>query len=269
MVEYCATIASSVLKLEFDVNKTDIATPKVVSREQWLEERKALLEQEKQLTRERDRVAAVRRRLPMVKVEKDYKFDGPDGASNLLGLFGDSRQLIVYHFMFDPAWEKGCENCAVWAAEKSPALQKNLTDNGTRLVLVSRAPYSKIKKQKDAEDWNIPWFSSYGSDFNFDYHVSFDESIAPIEYNYRSLPEHEEAGTFYYFKDRPQPYELHGLSTFIQHEGNVFHTYSTFARGCEDAGGFHYLLDMTAYGRQQKWEDSPAGWPQQPLPYKG
>ncbi len=250
------------------MNKTEIARPRVVSRDNWLRERKILLEKEKELTRERDRVAALRRKLPMVSVDKKYTFDSENGELDFLQLFDGCTQLIVYHFMFDPTWEAGCENCAIWAAEKPKALQNNLQNNDTKLVLVARAPIAKIAQYRQSKGWEIPFYSSYNSDFNFDFQVSFDESKRPIDYNYRSLEEHRAAGTSHYFEGRKQPYELHGLSIFLQHNQEIFHTYSTFSRGCEEAGGFHYLLDMTAYGRRQSWEDSPPGWPQQPLPYE-
>jgi predicted dithiol-disulfide oxidoreductase (DUF899 family) len=139
---------------------------------------------------------------------------------------------------------------ARYGLQRNHPLFKRLQENDTQLVLISRAPWAKIEKFRAQKGWIIPWYSSYGSRFNFDFHVSFDESVCPIEYNYRSLDEHKIAGTFDFFDRQTQPYELPGLSSFIQHDKDVFHTYSMYARGCEDAGGFHYLLDMTASGRQ-------------------
>ena len=222
--------------------------PPIVSRDQWLAERKKLLEDEKELTRHYDRVNAARRRLPMVKIEKDYVFDGPNGKQNLKALFDGRRQLIVYHFMFDPAWDQGCSGCTGFVNALGDL--SLLKDRDTTFVVISRAPLAKLEAYKAQKGWSIAWFSSFGSDFNYDFHVTFDPKVAPVEYNYRNKPEMEG--------------EEHGLSVFFRLDDDIFHTYSTYARGTESLTDAYRLLDTTPYGRQQDFEDSPPGWPQKP-----
>lgn len=231
-----------------------IALPEVVSREEWLVARKTLLAKEKEATRARDALNADRRRLPMVKIEKDYVFEGPDGQASLLDLFEGRYQLIIYHFMFGPDWEQGCPSCSGWADQLARGHLTQLHERGTSLAIVSRAPLSRIEPFKARMGWTFPWYSSYGSDFNYDFHVTLDESVAPIEYNYRTKAEHQQAGTFYYVES-DQPIELPGLSCFLRDGDTVFHTYSTYARGGEGVGGSHYFLDLTALGRQEEWEE--------------
>lgn len=235
-----------------------IAHPPIVSREAWLAERKKLLAQEKDLTRQYDRVNAARRRLPMVKIEKDYVFDGPKGKQGFRSLFGDRRQLIIYHFMFDPAWAKGCPGCTAFIDSLGDLSLLNVSD--TTFAVVSRAPLAKLDAYKAERGWNIDWFSSFGSDFNYDFHVALDPKVAPAEYNYRNKAEMEAA------VGHPVKMEgeEHGLSVFFTIDDDIFHTYSTFARGTESLTDAYRLLDMTPYGRQQAFEDSPAGWPQKP-----
>ena len=227
--------------------------PAVASRDEWLAARKELLVQEKELTRARDALNTRRRELPMVEVTKSYTFEGPDGTVDLLGLFEEHRQLMVSHFMFDPSWTDGCPSCSAGADEMSDGLQQHLRTRGTRLVYVSRAPLSKIEDYKARKGWTFPWYSSYGSDFNYDFHVTHDESVAPVEYNYRSKTEHEAAGTGYYVEG-DQPFEAPGMSCFLRDGERVFHTYSTYARGAEWTGGSYAFLDLTALGRQEQWE---------------
>ena len=226
----------------------------------WLTQRKALLEEEKELTRHLDRVNAARRRLPMVKIEKAYSFAGPSGNVSLLDLFEGRRQLIVYHFMFDPAWEKGCPGCTGYVDAIGDLSM--LAKRDTTFVTVSRAPFSKLEAFKKAKGWKWPWYSSFGSDFNYDFHVTLDESVAPMEYNYRTKDEHEAAGTLGYVSGT-QPIEQPGESYFLRDGDQVFHTYSTFARGSEAAGGSYYFLDLTALGRQEEWEE-PKGRVERP-----
>ena len=223
------------------------AIPKIASREEWLAERLKHLAHEKELTRQHDRVSAERRRLPMVRIEKDYAFDGPEGMRSLGDLFDGRRQLIVYHFMFDPAWDQGCSGCTGYVNALGDLSELNERD--TSFVVVSRAPLEKLEAYKAEEGWHIPWYSSFGSEFNYDFHVTLDEAVAPIEYNYRS---ESIAG------------EEHGLSVFFRIGDSIFHTYSTFARGVENLTDTYSLLDTTPYGRQEDWEDSPPGWPQKP-----
>jgi predicted dithiol-disulfide oxidoreductase (DUF899 family) len=231
-----------------------ITLPQVVSRDEWLIARKALLAKEKEATRARDALNVERRRLPMVKIEKDYIFEGPDGKASLLDLFEGRHQLIIYHFMFGPSWEQGCPSCSGWADELARGHLNHLHARGTSLALVSRAPLAKIEPFKARMGWTVPWYSSYGSDFNYDFHVTLDESIAPIEYNYRTKAEHQQAGTAYYVEGE-QPIELPGLSCFLRDGDIVFHTYSTYGRGGETVGGSYYFLDLTALGRQEAWEE--------------
>ena len=231
-----------------------MSLPDVVSREEWLRARKALLAKEKELTRSRDALNAERRRLPMVEIEKPYVFEGPSGDATLLDLFEGRRQLIVIHFMFDPRWEDGCPSCTAGADEMSPGLIGHLHARQTSLAYVARAPLAKIERYKSKRGWTFPWYSSYGSDFNYDFHVTLDESVAPVEYNYRTPEEHRAAGTAYYVAG-DQPLELPGQSHFLRDGERVFHTYSTFGRGGEMTGGSYYFLDLSALGRQEDWEE--------------
>jgi predicted dithiol-disulfide oxidoreductase (DUF899 family) len=225
-----------------------------VSGEEWLAARKELLAKEKELTRQRDALSAERRRLPMVRIGKDYVFEGPDGKASLLDLFDGRSQLIVSHFMFDPSWDDGCPSCSAGADEMSDGLLRHLHTRDTSLVYVSRAPLEKIERYKASKGWTFPWYSSYGTDFNYDFHVTLDESVAPIEYNFRTKSEHEQAGTAYYVEN-DQPIEGPGMSCFVRDGDTVFHTYSTYARGAEQTGGSYYFLDLTALGRQEDWEE--------------
>lgn len=237
------------------------ARPEVVSREQWLTQRIALLAKEKELTRLRDQLNAQRRRLPMVRLDKPYTFSGPEGTKSLLDLFDARRQLIVYHFMFDPAdnegepFSEGCSGCS-HVADNFPH-PAHLHARDTSLVMISRAPWEKIAPFKKRMGWDIPWYSSHDSDFNYDFHATLDESRAPIFYNYKTKAQ--------LLRDN-EPYftsgEGHALSTFLRDDNEVFHTYSTYARGVDHLLNTYNLLDLTALGRQEDWEDSPPGWPQ-------
>jgi predicted dithiol-disulfide oxidoreductase (DUF899 family) len=231
-----------------------MSLPKVVSKEEWLAARKELLAREKEFTTQRDALNTERRRLPMVRIEKDYVFEGPEDKASLLDLFEGRRQLIVVHFMFDPSWDEGCSSCSASADEISDGFLEHLHVRDTTLVHVSRAPLAKIEAYKASKGWTFPWYSSYGSDFNYDFHVTLDESVAPIMYNYRTKAEHEQAGTSYCVEGE-QPIELHGHSCFLRDSNDVFHTYSMYGRGAETVGGSYYFLDMTALGRQEDWEE--------------
>ena len=206
--------------------------PPIVTRDAWLTARKTLLAHEKELTKHYDRVSAERRRLPMVKLEKTYMFDGPEGKRSLYDLFDGHHQLIVYHFMFDPAWENGCDGCTGYVNELADLSMLPARD--TQFVLISRAPLEKLQAYKTRKGWDRPWFSSFGSDFNYDFQVTTDKG------------------------------ETHGLSVFFRIDDDIFHTYSTYNRGTESLTDSYRLLDMTPYGRQEDWEDSPTGWPQHP-----
>ncbi len=235
----------------------EIPHPPIVSHDQWLAERKKLLAHEKELTRQHDRVNAERRRLPMVRIEKDYVFDGANGKQRLKDLFEDRRQLVIYHFMFDPSWENGCPGCTGYANALGDLSMLHNCD--TMFAMVSRAPLAKLEAYKAKKGWSVPWYSSFGSDFNYDFHVTNDEKVAPVEYNYRNKAELEANKV-----PNAISGEEHGLSVFFRIGDDVFHTYSAYARGTEGRTGSRALLDMTPYGRQQDFEDSPPGWPQRP-----
>jgi predicted dithiol-disulfide oxidoreductase (DUF899 family) len=240
------------------VTTSIIPHPPLVSREQWLVERKKLLTNEKELTKHHDRVNAQRRELPMVRIEKNYVFDGPNGKRSLKDLFEGRRQLIIYHFMFDPAWDKGCSGCTSFVDALGDL--SLLAKRDTTFVAVSRAPLAKLETYKAQKGWSIAWVSSFGSDFNYDFHVTFDPKVIPVEYNYRNQ---EETATA---KGHPvvMEGEEHGLSVFFYLENDIFHTYSVYARGTESLTDAYRLLDTTPYGRQQDFEESPPGWPQKP-----
>lgn len=240
------------------MSQPDLIYPPIVSRTAWLEARLALLEQEKAHTRERDRINTARRELPMVRVDANYVFEGPDGSRSLGELFAGRRQLIVYHFMWH--WEKGrpleepCRGCAGWADQLSRGIFNGLHSRNTTLALISRAPLATILPFKERMGWTVPWYSSFGNSFNHDFHVTMDASVAPLVYNYRTPEEHEKAGTAYYLQSE-QPFDLPGMSCFIRRDDEIFHTYSTYGRGGETTGGSYYFLDLTALGRQEDWEE--------------
>lgn len=214
--------------------------PKVVTREEWLEARNELLVKEKEHTRARDALNAARRRLPMVRVEKEYAFDGPNGKTTLAELFEGRRQLVLYHFMFGPSQEEGCDGCSMVVDNMGHPAHLNARDI-TR-VLVSRAPLEKIEPFKQRMGWTEPWYSSYGSDFNPDFGLG-PETPQPDAY---------------------QDGETFGLSVFLRDGDEVYHTYFTDRRGVEYIGTSFSYFDIVPYGRQEDWEDSPEGWPKGP-----
>jgi predicted dithiol-disulfide oxidoreductase (DUF899 family) len=211
----------------------NIELPKIVTRAEWLAAREALLIKEKEATRARDALNAERRRLPMVKIDNDYVFEGPTGEASLLDLFEGRRQLIIYHFMFDPSWEEGCDGCSMMVDNMGHPAHLHARD--TSRVLVSRAPLAKIEPFKKRMGWIVPWFSSFGSDFNYDFGVTTGQG------------------------------ETFGLSVFFRDGDNAYHTYFTAGRGVEYLGSNFSYLDLTPFGRQEVWEDSPEDWPQTPL----
>jgi predicted dithiol-disulfide oxidoreductase (DUF899 family) len=252
----------------FTNNKTRAMNyPKVVSRGQWLVARKALLAQEKEVTHQRDALNAARRRLPMVKIEKEYVFEGPQGPTSLLNLFEGRRQLIVYHFMFEPGdappgksgepYDEGCSGCS-FIVDNIGHLS-HLHARNTTLVLVSRAPLGKIEPFKARMGWKVPWYSSFGSEFNYDFHVTTDESMAPVEYNYQDKATLERKGETYHLSG-----EQSGVSVFLRDdEDRVFHTYSTYGRPG------HSRRNLQLAGSDAIWpaggmEDSPAGGRKRP-----
>lgn len=220
--------------------------PKAVSRDEWAAARKQLLVKEKEFTRARDRLNAERRRLPMVRIDKAYVFDGPDGKSTLLDLFAERRQLLVYHFMFDPAWDAGCQGCSLLVDNIGHLAHLHARDSS--LVLVSRAPLPKLLSYQKRMGWTVPWYSSYDSGFNYDFHVTLDESVAPVEYNYRDKAELSATGD-------DATGEGPGVSVFLRDGTDVFHTYSTYARGTDLLNGTFNYLDLTPLGRQEPWEE--------------
>ena len=221
--------------------------PKVVSRDAWLVARKKLLANEKALTRQRDKVGAERRRLPMVEIDKEYIFHG-DGKARLLDLFDGRRQLLIYHFMFAPGVEgwpsAGCPICSLVIDNVGNLSHLHARD--TSFALVSLAPIEKVAAYKRRMGWTIPWYSSHGSDFNYDFHVTMDPQVAPVDYNYKRRSK---------FPDGVEwPMEGHGISAFLRVGDRVFHTYSSYARGGDLLIGTYSWLDLTALGRQEDWE---------------
>lgn len=213
------------------------------------------------MTNARDELNTERRRLPMVEIQKDYSFEGSNGEMSLIDLFEERQQLIIYHFMFDPEWDEGCPNCSAWADHIARGHLNHLHARGTTLALISRAPLSKIKPFKKRMGWTVPWYSSYSSDFNYDFHVTQDESIAPVKYNYRDKTTLEHLDQDYHTEGE-QP----GISCFWRDGNRVYHTYSTFARGMEMVGGANYFLDLTALGRQEEWEEPKGRTTKQGVP---
>ena len=212
----------------------------IVSQEEWLVARKAHLAKEKELTRLRDQLAAERRELPWVRVEKAYVFDGPDGKATLAELFAGKSQLIVYHFMMGPEWEEGCKSCSFVADHFDGAIP-HLAARDVAMVAISRAPLARIEAFQQRMGWRFRWLSSHGNDFNYDFHVSFrPEEMAggEVYYNYRrgDFPSEEAPGLSAFYKDA---------------DGNVFHTYSTYARGLDILMGAYNLLDMAPKGRDE------------------
>ncbi len=231
-----------------------MSLPTVVSRDEWMAARRELLVREKAQTRARDELNAARRRLPMVEITQGYEFTGDRGPVSLADLFAGRPQLIVQHFMFHPDWDAGCPSCTAAVDEVSAGLLRHLARRDTTFAVVARAPYPKIADYVAARGWDVPFYSSYGSPFNYDFHVTLDSSVAPVEYNYRTADEHAAAGTSSYV-DGEQPMEHPGMSCFLRAGDRIFHTYSTFARGSEQLGGAYAWLDLTALGRQEDWEE--------------
>ncbi|MGH6827432.1 MAG: DUF899 domain-containing protein [Rhizomicrobium sp.] len=218
----------------------------IVSREEWIEARKALLAKEKEETHIRDDVNKTRLALPWVGVEKNYVFETPKGRKHLGDLFESRSQLIVYHFMLGPGWKAGCPGCSFLADHLDGALA-HLNYHDVTLTAVSRGPLTEIEKYKARMGWKFPWISSHGSDFNFDFHVSFLKEArgkGATEYNYSDLPRRPDA--------EEGDTELPGLSAFYQdREGRIFHTYSSYARGPESLIGTLMILDRAPLGRNE------------------
>jgi predicted dithiol-disulfide oxidoreductase (DUF899 family) len=229
---------------------------KIVSEAEWTDARKKLLAQEKELTHLYEKIAEERRALPWVKVEKEYTFDTPDGRKSLSDLFGGRSQLIVYHFMFGPDWEAGCVGCS-FLSDHVDGANQHLKHHDVTYVAVSRAPLEKLAAYKKRMGWKFPWVSSAGSDFNYDYHVSFTKD------------EVAKGKAFYNFEmaDIGKMEDLHGTSVFIKGaEGAIYHTYSAYARGDERSLGTYMWLDITPKGRD---ETGPMNWVKRHDEYEG
>ncbi|WP_437963467.1 thioredoxin family protein [Sorangium sp. So ce260] len=220
----------------------------ITHRGAWIEKRKALLDKEKALKRAQDELAAARRALPWVRVEKTYVFDGPNGTESLAELFGPRSQLIVYHFMFAPTWEAGCKSCSFWADNWGAAVQ-HLEARDVTLLAVSRAPLAKLDAFKRRMGWTFKWVSSGQSDFNYDFQVSSrddEREAGKAIYNFATLPP-------------GSPPDMPGFSVFYKDaDGAVFHTYSTFGRGIEVANTTYQLLDLVPNGRGEAGQRAPA-----------
>lgn len=204
-----------------------MSLPEIVPRAEWRAARAELLLKEKAVTRARDALNAERRGLPMVEIDTEYVFEGGDGKATLLDLFDGRNQLVVYHFMFAPAWDAGCRSCSGFLDQIGHLA--HLKARGTTFTAVSRAPYTKILPFKARMGWTVPWYSSYASDFNRDFEVTLERAGELVE--------------------RP------GISCFLRDRERVFHTYSTYERGLDGLGSTTSLLDLTALGRQEEWEE--------------
>ena len=212
---------------------------KIVSQSEWLNARKTLLAKEKEFSKARDALSAARRDLPWTPVEKNYVFDGSNGKENLADLFGGKSQLMVYHFMLGPGWVQGCPSCSFLADHFDGAVI-HLAHRDVSLVVISRAPLAEIEAYKKRMGWKFKWVSSFGNDFNRDFHVSFtpeEKASGKVEYNYEMTE----------FPSEEAP----GLSAFIKQDGAVFHTYSSYARGLDILVGAYNFLDMAPKGRDE------------------
>jgi predicted dithiol-disulfide oxidoreductase (DUF899 family) len=220
------------------IERSAMNLPPVVTAEEWQVARDALLAKEKEATRARDELAAERRTLPRVRIDKDYVFDGPAGKATLLDLFEGRTQLLLYHFMFGPNQEAGCDGCSMFVDQIGHLA--HLHARGTSFALVSRAPIEKLEAYRKRMGWTIPWYSSFKGDFNIDFGVG---------------PETPQEGVY-------QDGESFGLSVFLRDGEDTYRTYFTTACGAEALGSVWTFLDLTPLGRQEVWEDSPAGYPQ-------
>jgi len=222
----------------------------VATEDEWLAARRALLAEEKDFTRLRDQLSARRRAMPWLRIDKDYRFDGPEDSNLTLGdLFGGRRQLIVYHFMFGPDWEKPCKSCSFWA-DGYNGVTRHLAGRDTRLVAVSRAPLAKLEATAKRMGWTFPWYSSGEGDFNYDFHVSFHtEQVADGTIRYNFAPTQTKTS------------DLPGISSFIRRSDRaIYRTYSAYARGLDMLNPAYQLLDITALGRQEGDLPYPMAW---------
>ena len=221
----------------------------IVSKEEWLEARTRLLAEEKAFTRARDQLSRRRRELPWTRVDKPYRFETPAGTRALAELFDRRSQLIIYHFMFAPDWEAGCKSCSFWA-DNFNGITVHLNHRDVTMIAVSRAPLEKLAAYRSRMGWSFPWVSSFGSDFNHDFGVSFTAeelaSRAPL-YNYATKI--------------PPVSELVGISVFFKDGGGaVFHTYSAYGRGVDMLNGAYHYLDLVPKGRDEAGDANPQAW---------
>ncbi len=229
-----------------------MSLPEIVSSQDWLVARKELLAREKEFTRQRDALNADRRRLPMTVVEKDYRFEGPDGVVSLADLFDGCSQLIIQHVMFGPDWQTICPGCNASLNALPEAVLDQLRTRDTAYAAISRAPAAKIAAMMAVKGWPVDWYSSFGTDFSYDFQVTIDPAVAPPVYNYEPV-------------DATESTEVGGHSCFLTDGDKIFHTYSTYARGSDHTIGAYALLDLTALGRHEDWEE-PKGRVAEPHP---
>jgi predicted dithiol-disulfide oxidoreductase (DUF899 family) len=230
---------------------------KVVTQKEWLAARKKLLTKEKKFSKLRDALNLERRKLPWVKIEKEYVFAGPDGRETLAELFNGKSQLLVYHFMFGPGWGDGCPHCSFWA-DHYDSVHFHLGQRDTAFAVVSRAPLKEITPFKKRMGWQFKWVSSFGSDFNFDFNVSF----TPEQIKSGALP-------YNYGRIKMKIDELQGVSAFYRdRNGDIYHTYSSYARGIDLMNTTYNFLDLTAKGRDEK-PDAPQDWVRYHDKYEG
>ncbi len=223
-----------------------MALPEIVSREEWLQARRQLLALEKEQTARITALNAERRRLPMVRIEKKYMFEGADGPVTLADLFRGRSQLVIQHVMFQPEWEAACPGCTASLDVVPQRLLDQVHSRDASFVAVSRAPLAKLEAYKAARGWVVPWYSSADSDFNYDFGATLDKSRGSVEYNYRDRSADIEDG---------EAEDVPGFSCFLRDGDDVFHTYSAYARGSEQTIAAYALLDMTAFGRSEDWEE--------------
>jgi predicted dithiol-disulfide oxidoreductase (DUF899 family) len=229
----------------------------IVTHDEWIAARRRFLAREKEFTRLRDQVSRERRELPWERVEKPYVFEGETGKETLAELFGKRSQLIVYHFMFGPDWDIGCRSCSFWA-DNFNGIIPHLNQRDVALVAVSRAPLQKLLAQARRFGWTFKWMSSFGSDFNFDYAVSFPPETpdgGKVLYNYTT-------------QDMTSS-ELPGISVFLKEEGQIFHTYSTYSRGLDMLNTAYHYLDLAPKGRDEDGLPSPMDWVRHRIAYEG
>jgi predicted dithiol-disulfide oxidoreductase (DUF899 family) len=222
---------------------------RIVSKDEWLAARSALLKKEKEFTLLRDKLGQQQRDMPWVLVDKEYLFDGPNGKQTLSDLFDGRSQLIVYHFMYDPNWDAGCPSCSFWA-DNFNGIVVHLNQRDVTMIAVSKAPYSKIGEYKKRMGWDFKWVSSYDNDFNFDYHVSFtaeelSEKKAFYNYNLQDTHSPEREGVSVFYKDTA---------------GHVFYTYSAYARGIDVLNVAYHYLDLVPKGRDEDGHEFPQFW---------